>query len=550
MSSGTGSVQTSIRSYAMNIMRRTRRPAVRKSTFKDANSPIPASAKSLIRNLADYLEGDTFAVSYLKSEYLSKYNSASEGVSASDRRAAAIEKWRFVDERNGEFSRTFDERDPGWNILPRVTFSRFLSIARRLVADVLGELRDVIVVGSFSGGASTSRSRAVSHKADKFVGMADITESAMCFVDVIHREMPLLKRYGSFYYLHEVEGAVLFTVPKNAEIDRCACKEPDVNMFLQKGVGRHIRRRLLRVGQNLNDQTINRAFARSGSLSGDLATIDLSSASDTICTSVVRQLLPSDWFEYLNSIRSSAVWVDGELIRTNMFSSMGNGFTFELESLIFWALMKTTSYFRGTVGSISVYGDDIIVPSSDYDMYLWVLKSFGFYPNESKSFGTGPFRESCGGHYYLGQDVTPFYLRRPPERLTDLIRLANRLRGWIFSDPGREHVVPSAVKLWLALRDYVPLKLWGGHDYALDTLLVSPSFGGQRLVRVSTPKKVNELGRYLAWHCDAWSRSHGLEEPSHAPTATNQRCRMRRSSRAFSSVDEFLLCELVAIDPE
>lgn len=507
--------------------------------LKNQNASISDSAISLIRVIPERLFNGSFATEYLQAEFLSKLNDSDPG-SAKLRRSAAIQKWFAVEEHNKQFALLFQEIDDGWNILPFVTMKSFIKHARRLVSDLLGSLSDTIVLGNFSGGASTSRTRRASEKSGKFVGMADITESAMPFIDLIHREAPLLRQYGSFYHLREVEGAVLFTVPKNADIDRCACKEPDINMFLQKGVGRHIRRRLLRVGINLNDQGINRKLAREGSLSGSLATIDLSSASDTINSVIVKSLLPSDWFEYLNDIRSQSVIVDGELIRTAMFSSMGNGFTFELESLIFWALMRTTSYFRGNRGAISVYGDDIIVPSEDYDTYLWVLSKFGFLPNAKKSFGTGLFRESCGGHFFAGEDVTPFYLRKPPLLLTDLIRVCNQLRKWAFADDFRRFEHLGIFPLWKELADHVPPMFWGGHDVELDTRLVSPPLDGWTLVRLSSPKKLGELGRYLSWHCDNWNRALDNDPmDSFPPTETVKFCRRRRGNSAYSAVELF-----------
>jgi hypothetical protein len=93
-------------------------------------------------------------------------------------------------------------------------------------------------------------------------------------------------------------------------------------MYLQKGVGNHIRRRLRRVGVNLNDQSVNRSLARMGAATGEVATLDLSSASDTVTIEAVRLLLPDDWFLYLNDIRSQEVLVEGTYVRTEMFSSM------------------------------------------------------------------------------------------------------------------------------------------------------------------------------------------------------------------------------------
>jgi hypothetical protein len=368
----------------------------------------------------------------------------------------------------------------------------------------------------------------MSSPAHKFSGQADTTVEASAFVDIIYREAPLLRQYGSFDYLQDVEGSVLFTVPKKTDIDRCACKEPDLNMYLQKGVGSHIRKRLRRFGINLNDQRVNRALAARGAQDDSLATLDLSSASDTITIGCVKALLPTEWFLYLNDIRSHKVLVDGVYHRMEMFSSMGNGFTFELESLIFWALVRTTLYFEGISGVVSVYGDDIICPSSGADMVSWVLHEFGFAVNLEKSFITGPFRESCGGHYHHHEDVTPFYLKRKATHLTDVIRVANQLRRWALADPLRQYLVPSTYNMWTNLASYIPRDLWGGYDLESDTSLVSPHIPNKQLVRLSDKKKEPEIGSYLHWHNSSWKRTSHPDKPNQDPVDTSSKCRKRK----------------------
>lgn len=506
------------------------------SSSWNANRRIPESASVFVKSITDRFVGDSFAVDYLRSSFLSKFAGDGSEWSPSDRRSRAIARWKDQERTNRVTNTRLRGLDRGYNILPRITFYRFLQVAQHFIAQVLGDLSDEIVLGEFSGGASTGRRRTSSSPAEKFSGLADATLGAIPYVDLIHRQSELFRQYNTFYSLNEVSGAILFTVPKKRDIDRCACKEPEINMFLQKGVGKHIRSRLRRFGINLNDQSINRSLARKGALDGSLATIDLSSASDSVTTQCVRALLPHDWFLYLNDIRSTHVVVDGTLIETEMFSSMGNGFTFELESLIFWALLKATAYLRGHPGIISVYGDDLIIPSGMYDDCLWILSEFGFTPNFDKSFHVGPFRESCGGHYHLDEDVTPFYLRTEPTRYTDVIRICNQLRFWALIEPARQYENPWIYPLWVELRNLVPSKLWGGYDLEVDTSLASPSGGCMVLHRVSAPKSVPEVGRYLQWHNSNRNRSSGgLETPP--PVRDLNWCRTRRAKQgalAFS----------------
>jgi hypothetical protein len=379
-----------------------------------------------------------------------------------------------------------------------------------------------------SGGASTGYRKTESHPARKFSAKADATEEVLCLSDILNRQAPFLQQYGIFSQLNEVKGAILFTVPKKTDIDRCACKEPEFNMYLQKGVGDHIRRRLRKFGINLNDQSKNRNLAQVGSLTGDLCTLDLSSASDTITIEAVRTLLPDDWFSYLNCIRSPFVKVRGEYHRTEMFSSMGNGFTFELESLLFWALTRTACYFENIPGVVSIYGDDIICPTGAYDAVTWILSEFGFSVNEDKSHNTGLFRESCGGHFLLGDDVTPFYLKRRPTHLTDLVRVCNQFRRWATTGGVRKYEHAATYNLWLNLAMHVPSEFWGGYDLARDTQLVSPHAPNKQLVRLSSEEDLPDSGLYAHWHNSNWKRSSAADNANAEPVKTSNKCRARR----------------------
>lgn len=518
-------------------MQKHRRNKSRKRVLKNQNHALDASVSQYIYELCSRITGSDFKTQYLKSAYLSKYADPSPD-SAEKRRSAAIQKWMDTEDLNRLTNERIRSADQDFNILPRVTLKRFVKHCRRTVASILGPLSDDLVIGGFSGGASTSRRRTEAHPSFKFSDKADVTDDAACVVDLLLHTVPLFRQYGIFSDLRRVEGAVLFTVPKNSDIDRCACKEPDVNMYLQKGVGARIRRRLLRAGINLNDQSINRDLARLGSSDGSLATLDLSAASDSISIELVRLLVPPLWFEYLNSIRSQKVSVDGSIVVTEMFSSMGNGFTFELESLLFFAISKSVLYFEGIKGRLSVYGDDIICPSTGFDMIVWSLNWFGFRANLDKSFSTGSFRESCGGHYHEGKDVTPFYLKRPAKRLTDLIRVANQLRKWILLESNGLPVVGEAERfdVWCYLRDRVPSDIWGGYDLALDTQLVTPDSPRSRLVRVSEVKRIDQRGHYVFWHNSNWKRTQGRSDPVKDVTENTQVCRKRRAPTSWGDV--------------
>lgn len=285
-------------------------------------------------------------------------------------------------------------------------------------------------------------------------------------------------------------------------------------MYAQKAVGDLIRKRLRRVGVNLNDQTINNRLAREGSVSGELATIDLSSASDSVTRTLVMTLLPEEWFDLMDDLRSPITLIDGERHENVMFSSMGNAFTFELESLIFWALARSVAYLLGVKGTISVYGDDIICPRGLYDVFIDVLGFCGFRANARKSFNSGTFRESCGKHWDSGVDVTPFYVKKVPVDVSDWIHLLNSLRRWTETIPGI--CDPEYYPLWDLFASVVPKPLWGGRDLSSrETLVSSGRPPIARCVRkLRTHKRIEEqlsYGSYLHWLDATKDREYAVE---------------------------------------
>jgi len=137
---------------------------------------------------------------------------------------------------------------------------------------------------------------------------------------------------GPFSFLPGViqvtPGNVIDTVPKSALTDRTIAKEPRGNGFLQKGVGRYIRKRLKSVGIDLDDQGRNQQGASCAQADG-LATLDLSAASDSVSTELVYQLLPIEWAMYMDDIRSQNYRIGKTgWQKSEKFSSMGNAFTF------------------------------------------------------------------------------------------------------------------------------------------------------------------------------------------------------------------------------
>lgn len=266
-------------------------------------------------------------------------------------------------------------------------------------------------------------------------------------------------------------------VPKTAKVHRTIAIEPLLNGYIQKGIDVYLRKRLKRHGLDLGDQESNSALAKLGSLGGrdPYCTIDLSSASDSISIELVRDMLPWDWFDLLNRTRSpsyESIWGNGHYEK---FVSMGNGFCFPLETLIFaslaYAVNKVSRGNDPLDQGFRVYGDDIVVHQHAALLLLEVLKYLGFKHNEDKTFLFGPFRESCGADYFEGANVRPYELDFVPITDRDLIKIANGLRaiGFVFYpdvwntvhrriDPKNKFMRPSDGPTDTALT--VPLKIY------------------------------------------------------------------------------------------
>jgi hypothetical protein len=239
---------------------------------------------------------------------------------------------------------------------------------------------------------------------------------------------PLDEDHFWSFVIKEVDGSRITTVPKSVKTDRTIAIEPLLNVFLQLGVDRVMRQQLrIRWGYDLNSQAKNQSMAREASISDEFATVDLSAASDRISLRLCAMLLPEEWFNLLYELRSPNGVVGGSWTHFEKISSMGNGFTFALESLIFGALVRCAIRRTRSVRESAVYGDDIVIPKGAYNYLLTLLEMSGFRVNESKTFVSGPFRESCGVDVFLGYNVRPVFLKRKLDNIPAVFYLHNRI---------------------------------------------------------------------------------------------------------------------------
>jgi hypothetical protein len=350
-----------------------------------------------------------------------------------DREANAIAKWEMAESwcysTNERLSFFLDS-------LLRETEDRSVENvvlrARGLIRKWLGKLPDWLEP-RFGPGATISDKSQVCLIPDKLTSEPTSTPDAD-FVRCLWRETAwgraaLNRGQDEFKF---VRGNVFFLVPKDGKTRRACAKGPSINVSYQLAVGKLLRKRLGRLGIDLDDgQDTHRQLACSASIDGLMASIDLTSASDCMAYNLVKLLLPPDWFDLLNWLREPYTQLPhkgGKWKKLEKFSAMGNGYTFELETLVFLALTCALDPGLTPGRNVFVYGDDILVPTDSARDVISCLRFFGFRTNESKTFLTGPFRESCGGDFWLGQPVRAYQLKSLPTQPHEWIAFANGIR--------------------------------------------------------------------------------------------------------------------------
>ncbi len=287
-------------------------------------------------------------------------------------------------------------------------------------------------------------------KADSSYMVSKLFESTISYVnpDLIRYYRAALAETGlwadaemqrfSSYGFTKVRGGKIFFAAKNAEISRTCCTEANLEMLIQKAIGAFL---LLRLkwyfGISLEDQAENnRELARKGSIDGSIGTIDLISASDCMSLSMLDGALhntPLKGWLWRASSRQ-AVLPDGSEVDLRMISTMGNGFTFPLQTIIFASAVRAVYDLCGypckdPKTDYGVFGDDICVRKDTYDFLSKMLNKLGFQVNGQKSFNTGPFRESCGHDYFNGVNIRGVYVKslETPQQVYSCI---NRLVRW------------------------------------------------------------------------------------------------------------------------
>lgn len=245
------------------------------------------------------------------------------------------------------------------------------------------------------------------------------------------REYSLLyRKYGKLVFEYRIKNELLVIVQgsrassvyKNTKKRRFINIEPMFNVIIQKLVGQAFRQCLKDWGCDLDlGQQLHRKMIQSD----QVCTIDLSNASDSTFLDIALTLLPKGPAKRVLSSRSSFTLLptdEGRIyIWPKKVSSMGNGFTFELLTLMLYSACQI--FDRNS----SVYGDDIIINKLYAKDLIELLRFMGYNTNEKKTFINHPVRESCGAFFIKGYGYITSYDFKYCITINDVINTVNKL---------------------------------------------------------------------------------------------------------------------------
>jgi len=295
----------------------------------------------------------------------------------------------------------------------------------RICQEILGEFEydEWFDSCSFGKRAAVGLPRSESYLDTRLERLSGSKQQWSAFNEVLSRDVHLFRAVRKRCRVKKLTHLIKATaVPKSWKAARIIAPDTILGGFLSRGLGDYIRRRLER-GTHINlakQQERHRRWALSASKTGHLATIDMSKASDSFTWRHIELLVPFSWHHALDTVRTRhcEVPVLGKIpIKLSSYMLMGSGHTFPLQTLLFYCLAEATRTLLKCRGKVSVYGDDIIVPTRIVKPLIVVLSELGFVINSEKSFYDSPdkehpsytfFRESCGGDYKGGLDVRPY----------------------------------------------------------------------------------------------------------------------------------------------
>ena len=220
----------------------------------------------------------------------------------------------------------------------------------------------------------------------------------------------------------------LVEVPKSWKSFRLIMPNTLIGSYYTYGLGLLLAEALKEEGLDIAKlQNQHKLYAQLASIHRAWVTADMSNASESFLFWLMSRLLPQKWLRALNCGRTRYYVRNGKSYAYSSFMAMGIGFTFPLQTLLFYAIIKSCCALLKIDGLISVYGDDLIYPRKIHCYVKSVLTDIGMLLNKDKTYVESHFRESCGGDYYHGVDVRPFQPEGQAQYLT-----AKEYEAWLY----------------------------------------------------------------------------------------------------------------------
>lgn len=231
-------------------------------------------------------------------------------------------------------------------------------------------------------------------------------------------------------------------VPKSYKAARIIAEEDSTRQWMLQAIRVRLER-LIKANKYsdfiaLENQGHNQRIAYESSFNMQYATVDLSSASDSLSMALFAEVFPQSVVTDVRNWRSSKVAIEDKVYATHMCATSGSAVCFCIESILFWAIARlatdtVASYLGIECLPPHAYGDDTIIDVRAYDTFVDFLTMLGFTVNEDKSF-TWPslYRESCGVEFWDGVECTSLYWPRKPiddsiPSIESLVKLHNAL---------------------------------------------------------------------------------------------------------------------------
>jgi len=275
---------------------------------------------------------------------------------------------------------------------------------------------------------------------------------------------------------HEVASR-LICVPKTAKGPRLIAAEPTSHQWCQQLLLRFLfvqcREHFGVHFIDFKDQQKSGAMVLKASLDRELATVDLSDASDRLTCWTVERLLRTNESLLCALHAARTRYIRDEIseypsfLSLRKFASQGTATTFPVMSLVMLCIALgstlndtdrvTWARLRELRTKVRVFGDDIILPTHGYGRLVRAMDLLQLKVNTAKSYINGHFRESCGTDGFRGYDITPVkpktLVADSPASCQAVVDTSNNLfnKGLWYASRTADDQLPISVRKYLRI---------------------------------------------------------------------------------------------------